>query len=530
VDSHGAFGIRVIPGAPPVVPVGFPRHPFARACPEFMKRAPESGLVRRNALWNILGLGLPGVIVVFFIPRLIAGMGTDRFGVLTLFLTFLNYFGLFDLGIGRALTQLLAARSHQDKKEEAVLIWTVSAVLGILGVGAALILFAAAPFLTYKLLRIKGSLALETVPALRELALVLPFLLHSLALKGILEAKRRFDLSNMVRVPLVVFTFAAPVLVLPFSNDLRVIVPVMLSGRMLAWLLNVGMVFRILPHLKNMRGWRPGNVGTLLRMGGWFSVSGVVAPIIDGMDRVFISSFLSISLVAYYTTPYELITKLGIISGGIGGVIFPEFAFRLQRNREEASALFIRGVKYLLAILFPFVLVATAYSQEGLTLWLKNPQFAVLSAPVLQWLALFVFITGAALVPLLFLGGAGRPELAARMHLIELPIHAVLLYLFIKFYGIRGAAIACVIRISIDFLGMLFLSGPLLGFRAGTYGKIFLPMGAAIAVLLGFHIPMPPLFKAIFFSCALALYACVSWFFILEQRDKTLILRILKRG
>jgi O-antigen/teichoic acid export membrane protein len=482
--------------------------------------------VRRNALWNILGLGLPMMVAVLFIPRLIAGMGTDRFGVLTLILVFLNYFGLFDLGIGRALTQLLAGSDRKDKRAEAALIWTVSALLGLLGALAALILFVAAPVVTVNLLRIRGDLAAETIVSIRELALVIPFLLHGLALKGILEANRRFDLSNIVRVPVVLFTFGAPFAVLPFSTDLRVIVPVVLSGRILAWLLNLVMVLRILPHLWRMRAWASSQIRVVVRMGGWFTVSGAIAPVMESLDRIFISSFLGISMVAYYTTPFELITKLGIISGGIGGVIFPEFAFRYRQNKAEARTLFLRGVKYILAILFPFALIATAYAHEGLAWWL-DPHFADLSAPVLRWLSLYVFMVGAALVPYLFLSGIGRPGISARLHLMELPLHAILLYFLIHAYGIRGAAIGCLIRITFDFLGTLFFSGRLLGFDARTYARLFVPLAAAAAVLLAFHFPLPPLVKAPLVAFVLGLYAFAGWKVVLEPGDRNTIIRML---
>ena len=482
--------------------------------------------VRKNVLWNILGIGLPGLVAVFFIPRLITGMGIDRFGVLTLVLTFLNYFGLFDLGVGRALTQLLAGRFGENKRDESTLIWTVSGLLVLFGIGAGLLFYVTAPYITTHLLHIKGPLAVETLSALRSVAFVIPFLLHGLALKGILEANRRFDLSNMVRIPVVAFTFAAPFAVLPFSHDLRIIVPVMLLGRVLAWVLNLWMVFRILPQVWSLRGWDASHIGTVVFMGGWFTVSGIVAPIMDGLDRFFITSFLTISMVAYYTTPYELVLKLGIISGGVGGAIFPEFAHRFRQNRHEARPLFMRGFKYLLAILFPFVLIATAYAHEGLSWWL-NPHFADLSTPVLQWLALFVFIIAAALVPMLCLAGAGRQDLVAKMHLIELPIHAGLLYVFVKFYGIRGAAIACVIRISIDFIAMLYFTGKLLGFVKTTYLRVLVPMLGGAAILLAFHFPIPALPKAILTALVLVGYAVAVWFVILEAPDKATALKIL---
>ena len=62
----------------------------------------------RGVVWNALGQGLPLVAALFAVPILIDVLGTDRFGVLTLAWIAIGYFGLFDLGLGRALTQLVA--------------------------------------------------------------------------------------------------------------------------------------------------------------------------------------------------------------------------------------------------------------------------------------------------------------------------------------------------------------------------------------------------------------------------------------
>jgi O-antigen/teichoic acid export membrane protein len=138
-----------------------------------------------------------------------------------------------------------------------------------------------------------------------------------------------------------------------------------------------------------------------------------------------------------------------------------------------------------------------------------------------------VFMIGAALVPSFFLSGIGRPDIPARLQVAELPLHAILLYFLIHAYGIRGAAIACLIRITIDFLGMLFFSGRLLGFDARTYARLFAPLGAASAVLLGFHVPLPSLAKALLVLAVLGLYVCAGWAMVLEPRDRNKILKML---
>ncbi|MBV8232788.1 MAG: oligosaccharide flippase family protein, partial [Planctomycetaceae bacterium] len=67
-------------------------------------------LLGRNAIWNLLSQVAPLAVAVVTMPVLIRGLGTDRFGVLTLAWMVLGYFSLLDLGLGRALTKLVAER------------------------------------------------------------------------------------------------------------------------------------------------------------------------------------------------------------------------------------------------------------------------------------------------------------------------------------------------------------------------------------------------------------------------------------
>ena len=75
----------------------------------------ESRLVR-NSVFNFLGLGIPFVAAVISIPLLIRVLGTERFGILTLAWIVIGYFSLFDLGLGRALTQVVAERIGARKE------------------------------------------------------------------------------------------------------------------------------------------------------------------------------------------------------------------------------------------------------------------------------------------------------------------------------------------------------------------------------------------------------------------------------
>jgi len=96
-------------------------------------------LLKKNIIWNLLGKVLPMGIAMFTIPLIIKGLGNERFGILTLIWMVIGYASLFDLGMGRALTQLVSKKiGEKDTEDLAVLIWTTLFIIFVLGIFASI--------------------------------------------------------------------------------------------------------------------------------------------------------------------------------------------------------------------------------------------------------------------------------------------------------------------------------------------------------------------------------------------------------
>src|SRR5262249_37418857 len=152
----------------------------------------------------------------------------------------------------------------------------------------------------------------------------------------------------------------------------------------------------------------------LLSYGGWMTGANIVNPLMVQMDRFLVGAMVSTVAVAYYTTPYELVTKFWFIANAMLGVGFPAFATSFVQDRERTAVLFGRGVKYAFLTLFPLVLGSISLAPEILAIWL-GADFARESAPVMRWLALGVLLNGLAQVPSALLQGVGRPDLTAKL-------------------------------------------------------------------------------------------------------------------
>jgi O-antigen/teichoic acid export membrane protein len=116
-------------------------------------------LLARNTVWNLIGNGAPLIVAVFSIPILIHGLRKDRFGVLTLAWALIGYASPFDIGLGRALTQLVAKKLGSEENHEIpALVWTSLLLMLGLGVVGEAVIAAISPWLVHQALKIPKAL------------------------------------------------------------------------------------------------------------------------------------------------------------------------------------------------------------------------------------------------------------------------------------------------------------------------------------------------------------------------------------
>ena len=479
--------------------------------------------IARHSVFNLLGLGIPLLVAFLAIPRLIQGLGTDRFGVLTLAWIVIGYFSLFDLGFGRALTQLVAEKLSEGYQTKAPpLVWTALTMILLVGLVGLVLVSAASPWMVHSVLRIPVELQVETLHSFYVLAAGIPAVVVTAGLAGILTAYQRFGVLNAIRAPMGIYTFAAPLLVLPFSQSLLLVTTVLVVGRLLACGAHFLACRRYMPPLHWAKLLEYGVVKPLFGFGTWITVTNVVAPLMRYLDRFIIGATLSIAAVAYYATPYEMVTRLLIVPGAILGVLFPAFAASYRQNHEHLVRLFTRGTKYIALLLFPAVLVIAAFAGEGLRWWLGE-EFALHSTPVLQCLAIGVFINSLSQVPFTLIQGVGRPDLTAKLHLMEFPIYLPVLWWAITAHGIVGAALVWTGRVGMDGILLFWLSSHFLIDRAKLLKRM---TGAFLVGLSALVIPLlipDPAVRGAVVALILAGFASTAWFVLLAADERASI-------
>ena len=416
-------------------------------------------LIAKNTLLNLGGQIVPIAAVVLAAPYLIAQLGEARTGILAVSMAILNFSPLLDLGFGRALRKRIAEVLGRGETSRVAPIAT-TALLSQLAVGlvGALLLAAITPPLADTWLQIPPDLQSEARATFALIAFALPLSVLIESLVGVLEAGQRFGLVNVIRVPFLLSESLLPLLGVHLGWTLDSIAGLMLGVTVVfvfAYAAACGWVF---PDLLRRPRFDRTELTKLFGFGKWVMVSNAVSPALMYLDRLAIGALISMTAVTAYTAPFEAITRLSLVPAALAATLFPAFsALSGQGHHARLDRYALRAAGYLLVLLGPVVVLTMIFSRPILTSWI-GADLAEDGALALTILAFGVLVNALAHVPYSLVQGRGRPDLTAKFHAIELPIHAVLVFAFVHWWGIPGAALAWTVRVTLDALLLFFAS------------------------------------------------------------------------
>lgn len=405
--------------------------------------------------WNLLGTALPLVASIAAVPFLLDRLGVERFGILSLVWVLIGYFSFFDLGIGRALTKLVAERVDDRRREELIsLCSTGTALVLVVGACGALVigLLAGLPGLWLK--RVPSTLHSESVTTLVIVAISVPVVVGTAALRGIMEGYEAFRLLNLIRVPAGIAMFAAPCFAAAYSSRLDLAVGALALTRLFFLFVHAWASWQMCPlslRAVERRWFRP-----LLAFGGWLTVSNTVGPVIVYLDRFVIGALMPPTAVGYYAAPFEVVSRLLILPMALCAAIFPALARSNYAQRSQGTKLEQQALLLILAVVLPISTLGAVFAEPLLRVWL-GADFAREGALPMQILFAGFSLNAISQLPFAALHSMGRTRETALLHLIELPLYVLALVWLVQSYGLPGAAAAWSLRALIDTVALMLM-------------------------------------------------------------------------
>jgi O-antigen/teichoic acid export membrane protein len=483
--------------------------------------------VATNTAWNVFGQLLPLLAALAAIPLLIGQIGLERFGFVSIAWILVGYASVFDFGVSKALIRTVAAHLQAGRLANAeASARTALTLLVLFGVMIGAALAALSPWLVGSVLELPPELEREALASMYILSASLPLVMLTTGYVGLVSAHEQFMKLNVLRAVLGVGSYALPAVIALQDPRLQSVVGAVVIVRLVG-----AVAFRVLCYrhaalsLSRPQFSKPA-AAELLQLGGWMSVSNIVGPLMTYLDRLLLGALVPIREVAFYATPFDLVSKLMILPYSAMAALFPRSA-GIQPGSPAAIAMLDKSMRAIAIVMFPPLLLAAALAHPLLTAWLGD-EFADRAAPVLQLLALGMLFNSIAQAPATLIQSAGVPRHLAQLHLVELPLFLLSLWLLTTKFGIIGTALAAVLRSLIDAIAVYLLAihGPA---RGVILGQRWLFM-SAIAGFCAVSILAAESWLSCFvvgFS-GVSLFLFTAWFVFVDHQERSSLRALLR--
>jgi O-antigen/teichoic acid export membrane protein len=438
-----------------------------------MSPAGERKSIARSTLFNLGGLVVPILVQLVTVPEYLKVIGADRYGIMALVWLLLGYFGVFDLGFGRAIASRIAGLASGSADARERVFWTGSCLSVVAGFLGGFVLLVVAGTLFGGQFKVPPALLGETLRALPLLVVALPMVTGISALSGALQGREAFAAINLSQMAGSILYQVLPLLIaLTVSVSLPWLIASAIAGRFLTLAMMYVSCLKQVPAGLVPRFARS-EIRPLFVFGSWVTLTGLVSPLLTVFDRFVIGSMVGMTAVAAYSIPYNLVMRMSGLPSALQNALFPRFA---MVDSAEAQLLQQRAVQFVAALMTPALIVGLFIMHPFLALWI-GPRLAEQAAPVGQILVMGLWPNTLAFTPFGFLQSRGRPDLPAKFHVFELLFYIPLLYFLTRDFGVTGAAWAWGLRTLVDAV-LLFWAVDLLKSlaRAGV-GLIFILLG-----------------------------------------------------
>ena len=404
----------------------------------------------KNSWFNIIGVAIPSIVAIPVMGYMARTLELEIFGLFSLALAFLGYSAVFDGGLSRAVIREVSI--HRGNSEEIrLIVGSAARASVIIGLIVTLIIVVLSGKLT-RMLNVSAEIFNDTQIGIVILGFIIPLVILSASLMALLEGCEEFGLINIIRSIGLSLVFLIPFLLTFYDQSFKS----MSFGLFFARLIMLFLTYSL--YIRSARfhptGYSRSTLIRLYRFGGWLTISNIISPIMEYVDRFVLANIRGSATIIFYTAPAEMTTRLLSLPGAISRSLFPALS---NNSENDGRALLLHAIRYQLILVTCTSAFVIIFASEILEIWLGG-EFAVHSRDVLIWLMVGFFFNGLATIPYTHLQASGLARVTAMIHLAEVGPYLVLLVLLTMHLGMIGGAMAWSIRVLFDFILMSFFS------------------------------------------------------------------------
>ena len=407
----------------------------------YPKTVPSTKRFAFNVIMNWVAMAVGMVVPFFLTPIVVRTLGSTAYGVWILAVSTVSYLTLLDMGLRSAVIRFVSKADSQGRDDEArsaigAALWfrvLIASAVGVLSVGLA----AVFPHF----FKVPPDLQRAAQITVLVCALGIAVTLISGVFGAVLSAINRFDILSSIAVFQTLFRAIGVILILRAGKGLISLAYWEFAVILVAGVITCATAWSIFPACRVKFG-RPDTKTFKMIWSYSFTmfIITVASQVVFNTDNLVVGSFLSVSLVAFYSIGGSLILYSGQVVTALSTTFIPLASGLDASGRSgDLQRLLLRGTQATLGIVLPIGVTLLLRGKTFIGLWMGK-QYAEISGTVLQILLISLFFTIANNTASNIMFGTGNQKPVAKWSVIEAILNFVLSLVLVKTIGIYGVA------------------------------------------------------------------------------------------
>jgi O-antigen/teichoic acid export membrane protein len=487
-----------------------------------------------SALGHILsnwgGFVFSSIIALFLSPFVVHHLGNSAYGLWILCGSLTWYLGLFNLGVGTAVTRYVAKFYAEANDREASSVVSSAMAIFLAGGAAAIFVSLILAAFVMPLFHVPEGyrFAARVVVILAGFNLAASFI--GQVFSGTVSGLHRFDIFNLIAVFNSALTAVAIVLVLAHGKGLIALALIYLSFTVATGFAYAGVAKRLFPALKIRLGQCDRkHLKMIFSFSAYAFLLQVSLSLIFYTDSIIIGAFLSVSMVTFFAIAGNLMFYSRSLISGISSIMIPRAsALETGGSREQVQMLTLKATRFASVVILPIAITFLIRGSSFIGLWM-GPEYAGPSGRVLWILSLGLIFFAADQVATYTMMGLNKQKLVVLVVCAEALCNIALSVALVRSMGIFGVAWGTTLpSLAVSLLFWPWYMNRALGISIRDYvvSTWLRPAAAAIPFGLltyGFERWQPASNLFVYFmqiAAILPTFILASWFLCFDHSDR----------
>lgn len=487
-----------------------------------------------NASLSAIGQVVVALLGLVWVPYVTAELGTTRFGVLILLMTYVEAFSLLSIGLNASLIKHLAELCPGHDVEHArEYLWAALTFLMAIGLTVSVLAICAGDAVTGRLVLAEPALQGEVRRALGLATAALVVRLIGQSLAAVPMAAQRLGWVTAVAVLCELGRVVGSMLAVRAGARLPGVLAVTVVMAIVALVANAIVAHAVAPGIIARPNFSPARLLRLWRMSILVGIGNLSGRLVQVADLTIIGLVGTPASVAFYAVPYAIGQRVWTMLCGLAAVVLPAgSALNAEGERRQLAELYIRGSKLVSAVACLPTVSLLVFGPSLLRYWLGE-EWAREGGVVLRLLVLGFVVNSFGHVPYQLLQAVGQVAVTARVSIIYSLCNVICFLTLIPPFGIVGAGAAFLLSQLVIVPWFIRLSNDALGADAhrlaAAYGRVGRTAVVALAVTMSLGLvanSFPATVAAA--GAGLAVHAALTIHLVLDTEERTICALLLR--